>query len=404
MNILLIDEKLPHSVFSGKTVRLKNIYGRLAKTHKIIFARTMPLNSGESMELETWAEETFFDCLRLPVLREPSAFHRLKTIFTLRPWYDIESKYPGGSTCLNQCLNELADKYEIDLVITFCIETAQYGSFLSKRMPWIQDLGDSLVLQVRRQLSKADNWKRKLYLIQRLLRETGFEREMVSRADASLFVAEDDAALYPHDRGNKIHIVPNGVDTDYFNPAEVQPHVQKNPYVIFTGHMSFPPNQDAAMYFAETIFPAIRKQLPNLHFLVVGADPSEQVKQLERLAGVVVTGRVPDIRPFLAGAQVFVCPMRMGSGIKNKILEAMSMKLPIVATDLAMKGIDAPVEGILMAETPEDFAAQTLKAIEMGKTPGPVQALRHFVMSRYSWNINIDDYEKIFAKVSRKND
>jgi len=399
MNILLIDFALPDSIFSGKTVRLKNIYGRLAKDHSIVFLRTsMVGEENESSTLDRWAQNVFQEVLRLPYGASSTLAGRLRNLLMIKPWFEISKRYSGELPQVKRFIKELLVKYEIDLVINFANEAAQFGEALKGIIPWIQDLGDSMVMQHTRQFKKAVSIREKLWLATYILREKSFEQEMIRKAQATIFVSADDAKLYK-DLGF-VEIIPNGVDTDYFSRALVTEYVDDSQYVVFTGHMNFKPNIDAAIYFTEKILPLVRKQIPNLKFKIAGADPTDKVLRLRNIVGVEVTGAVPDLRPYLAGATAFVCPMRMGSGIKNKLLEAMAMEVPIVANALAAKGILNIPEGIVFfAETP-DFFAQALVRLLLNAASAKEMAKmgRNFVVQNYSWGLTIQKYQRLFEK------
>jgi polysaccharide biosynthesis protein PslH len=400
MKILLIDRALPSSVFSGKTVRLKHIYGRLAKENKIIYLRTaQPLEENESEELERWAQQTFSSCLRMPALPKASLFYKLAALLSGRPWYDLTVKRRNHLPKIVSFLKQIMKDEEVEAVITFDLEVAQYGQLLSQTLPWIQDLGDSMVLQLRRRIRQTTHSKTKLDLMIREFREARFEKEMILKAQKTIFVAQDDVQLYTRLSKEKIEVVPNGVDADYFNPESVTKLVTNNPYVVFTGHMSFAPNQDAASHFAKDIFPEVRKVYPNLEFKIVGADPSEEVRALSSIPGVEVTGSVPDIRPYLAGAAAFVSAMRMGSGIKNKVLEALAIGLPVICSPLTVAGI-AHLSGDLVFSvlSPSDYAKAISKVM---KDPSQrmlhKQLCRNFVKKYYSWDRAVGQYKAVLA-------
>ena len=399
MNILLIDRALPSSVFSGKPVRFRYIYGQLAKEMNITYLRTAQAGEeNESEELEEWARVTFKNCLRMPPLPKPVLINRLRTIVSLRPWYDLYGKYPDQLEDIFNELSRIIQAHEIDLVVTFDSEVAQYGLLASRICPWIQDACDSMVLQVRRQAAKASSFSKKSALWLRAVRETKLEREMTRLARETIYVAEDDATMYRSEKNISVEVIPNGVDTDYFDPSCVNQIKSANPFVVFTGHMSFVPNQDAVCFFAKEILPVIRNFFPNLEFKIVGADPTAKVYALTKIKGVEVTGRVPDVRPYLAGARAFVCSMRMGSGIKNKLLEAMAMKLPIVATSLALKGIeDFPRDAVVQTDGIHAFAntlTEVLNTRRQGDDLG--EQARSFVQNGYSWERALIRYRYLF--------
>jgi glycosyltransferase involved in cell wall biosynthesis len=165
--------------------------------------------------------------------------------------------------------------------------------------------------------------------------------------------------------------------------------------------MSYWANQDAVIWFASTILPALRAHEANTEFWIVGAGPNQAVKRLERLPGVRVTGAVPDVRPYLAHATAVVVPMRVGRGVQNKVLEAMAMAKPVVASELARSGLDAVVgdREIMVAATPSAFINALREVLsgsrklteEMGKLA------RALVVTHYGWPQNLRQLDELFA-------
>lgn len=222
-----------------------------------------------------------------------------------------------------------------------------------------------------------------------------FEKETARRADVSLFVSEAEAALFQEkadlDPG-RVRVLENGVDLDYFNPAAdfapLPPEERgKGPLLVFTGQMDYRPNVEAVDYFARHSLPLVRQRHPDARFAIVGRRPTAAVQALARLPGVIVTGSVPDVRGWLAAADIVVAPLRLARGIQNKVLEAMAMARPVVASMQAAEGIDA-VDGshFRVANDSDEEARMVLlllnspaEAVELGK------AARRRVEERYSW-------------------
>jgi sugar transferase (PEP-CTERM/EpsH1 system associated) len=229
-------------------------------------------------------------------------------------------------------------------------------------------------------LLHAREWRRVAKLESRIARECDWST-LVSKAEADLF-----AELHPAQAG-KIRSVSNGVDHGYFDPAQPfePPFATDRLNFVFTGTMDYPPNADAVAWFAEAILPIIRRTRPDAAFHIAGSNPAPRVHALTAIDGVFVTGRVPDIRPYIAHASASVAPMRIGRGIQNKVLEAMAMARPTVVTYDALTGIDAiPGEELLLADTPESFAAACIQAAGPGgKAIG--EAARRRVLRDYTW-------------------
>ncbi|MTW21756.1 TIGR03087 family PEP-CTERM/XrtA system glycosyltransferase [Allochromatium palmeri] len=173
-----------------------------------------------------------------------------------------------------------------------------------------------------------------------------FEREVATRFAASLFVSQQEAALFARASGvdpASLVVLRNGVDTAYFSadPERPSPFATPGPHLVFTGAMDYWANVEGVEWFVASILPVIRQTLPSVEFHIVGMNPTPRVQGLTRTDGVRVTGGVPDIRPYVQHASVVVVPLRIARGIQNKVLEAMSMARPVVATSQALEGIPA---------------------------------------------------------------
>ena len=193
----------------------------------------------------------------------------------------------------------------------------------------------------------------------------------------------------------------NGVDTAFFSPAETEGDLRQ---LIFTGVMDYGPNEDAAIHFAENILPLIQQRQPEAQFWVVGQDPTERVRRLSEQHGVHVTGGVPDVRPYLEKAGIFVCPLRYGTGVKNKLLAALAMQKPVVATRRSLDGLDLrETDHLLVADEREEFAAKVVQLIE---DPGQARRLassgRAFVGDRYSWESSARTLEDVLQGAVRQ--
>jgi len=195
--------------------------------------------------------------------------------------------------------------------------------------------------------------------------------------------------------------VGNGVDLEYFRP---QGGIKTRASVIFTGVMDYLPNVDAVVWFCDAVLPIIQAQVPEASFMICGSSPSAAVLELATRPGVTVTGRVPDMRPFLDSAQVLVAPMRMGRGIQNKVLEGLAMGLPCITSIAAWNGTVIPQgEGILATDDPRLFAEHVVRLFgddpyraDMGRK-GRLQVETH-----YGWDAQLKVLDRVIAQVTRR--
>jgi sugar transferase (PEP-CTERM/EpsH1 system associated) len=196
-------------------------------------------------------------------------------------------------------------------------------------------------------------------------------------------------------------VVPNGVDLEYFTPA---PGANGSRAIVFTGAMDYFPNVDAARFFAECVFPTVRRAVPDARFLIVGKKPAAAIRRLVGLAGVEVTGTVPDVRPYVREAAVAVAPLRVARGVQNKVLEAMAMGRSVVATPKAHEGLRArPGIDLLVEEEPALFAdavVQLLRSAELRESVG--KAGRQFVEREHSWRRSMERLDGVIQAVQRR--
>jgi sugar transferase (PEP-CTERM/EpsH1 system associated) len=222
----------------------------------------------------------------------------------------------------------------------------------------------------------------------RLLRR--FERAAAASFDRTLLVSADEcarfAALAPEAAG-RVFAVENGVDLARFSPdhAFPTPFGTAGPHVVFTGTMNYWPNADAVSWFVQTVLPGLLAARPGLMFHIVGANPTPEVLALAPRPGVAVTGRVADVRPYVAHADVVVAPLRIARGIQNKVLEAMAMGRPVVASPQAHEGVRAwPERDLLVAEGAAATQAAVGSILE-GRHPGLGAAGRAAMVAAYGW-------------------
>jgi sugar transferase (PEP-CTERM/EpsH1 system associated) len=184
----------------------------------------------------------------------------------------------------------------------------------------------------------------------------------------------------------RVHVVSNGVDTEYFKPQGVP--LEGPPRVIFTGDMSYFPNEEAVVFFAKQVLPLIRDQIAGVGFLIVGRNPGRRVQELQTLEGVEITGFVPDIREWLGKAQVAVAPFTIAAGIQNKILEAMAYGLPVVATPRAAQGLSASVADLVSTGESAEGLASRVVVLLRDSHLAQLRGLdgRRKVTEDYSWD------------------
>jgi len=281
------------------------------------------------------------------------------------------------------------------------VEGGFVGGIVPAGLPLAKVLSvhDAEVLRAREMLNCKLTVRQRMDYTIRKFTESRYERLVYPRFERCVLFADRDCEfnrrLIPK---AQFTVIPNGIDLDFYMP---QP-VQKEPHtLVFHGHLSYPPNVQAALEFANDVFPLIRSQLPDAMFHLVGAAPTPEIQELASREGIRLSANLPDLRSALCSAQVYVCPVRFGTGIKNKILEAMALSLPIVGYPGSTAGIDCiSGEHLFVVKRPEEFAAQVmtlLRNADLGRRIA--QAGRRLVEEKYSWDARALEYEQLYREV-----
>ncbi|WP_448502271.1 TIGR03087 family PEP-CTERM/XrtA system glycosyltransferase [Sphingomonas sp.] len=221
-----------------------------------------------------------------------------------------------------------------------------------------------------------------------------FEAATAARADASLFVSEAEAALFRKaTSAADVHAVENGIDCDRFDPA-TPPVEAARPLIVFTGQMDYAPNIEAVCWFAHEVLPAIQG-----HFAIVGRAPAAEVRALANQR-VTVTGEVDDVRGWLAAADLVVAPLKLARGVQNKVLEAMAMARPVLATPAAAEGIDHA--GTLAVADSAGAFADTARAMlaDRARSEALGRAARARVEARYGWDARLATLDALLDAVA----
>lgn len=228
-----------------------------------------------------------------------------------------------------------------------------------------------------------------------------FERRMAGEAEHALFCSEPEAELFcrraPEASATTVWMR-NGIDFDYFSPTQTSanPYPDSRPVIAFTGDMGYWPNIDAVLWFAREVFPALLDRSPRPRFAIVGAHPAASVRKLAN-DDILVSGRVDDVRPYLAHAAVVVAPLQVARGIQNKVLEGMAMGKAVVATSAAEQGLGVDEVGaVLIADTAREMAQRVAEVLD-GRHAGLPQLARRVIESRFSWNATLGRLDRLLA-------
>jgi glycosyltransferase involved in cell wall biosynthesis len=235
------------------------------------------------------------------------------------------------------------------------------------------------------------------------LTAVSYEKKFAGMFDEITLVSPVDAAVMRRIcPAATVSVVPNGVDSDHFKPSASK---SSEPILIFTGVMDYEPNVTAMNYFCSSVFPMIKKEIPDARLLIVGRDPTPEVRHFEEsVPGVTVTGFVDDIRDYFDESLIYVAPIKSGAGIKNKILEAWAMEKPVVATSMCCDGIDvAPGQDVLVADSAVEFAKSVINLLRDENLRRKLATnARKKVVDKYSWESQAAKFNTIYERVIRK--
>lgn len=306
---------------------------------------------------------------------------------------------------LQRWVDQTLERYEIDTVVVFSSSMVQFVDKPQyRKLHRVIDFVDVDSDKWRQYADNHQGLMRWVYQREhRLLQQV--EQQYCERFDHSLFVSPDEAALFrtlmPENLASKIQPLLNGVDVQFFDPALPVASAEfklDKPYIVFTGAMDYWANVDAVCWFADHVWPEILQKHPHLHFMIVGGNPSAEVKELAKRAGIVVTGRVEDVRPYIQQALLVVAPLRIARGIQNKVLEAMSMNKVVVATAMAMEGINAP-SSTWLRQT--DAAAEfSQHCVEILAQPVTNIGAREWIIDHFTWDATLEPLKQWMQKSS----
>jgi len=311
------------------------------------------------------------------------------------------SRNPAYFSAQRHRIRDICASGNFDVVYADGLPVTQYLLEGDLAPPAIVDLHDCFTLLFSRTMQAEPSWSRKVAIYAASRSIAKLERSL-SRVFARIITNStvDEAYLKMLDPEAATLTIGNGVDSEFFTAGNISSGVAQ---LVFTGVMDYGPNADAAVYFARDILPLIQKDRPDVQFWIVGKDPTERVRDLAILPGVHVTGSVPDVRPYLHSAGIFVCPLRYGAGVKNKLLAALAMNKAVVATRLSVEGLALQEgEDLLLADEPVEFAAKVLQLIrnpDYARQLGTTGQLT--VKAKYSWERSAKLLEDTLLSVAR---
>ncbi|MBP5189844.1 MAG: glycosyltransferase [Bacteroidales bacterium] len=389
MKILVILPRFPYPLEKGDKLRAYHQIRVLSVNNEVyLFALSHNRVGKEEIEqLSKYCRE-----IRIEKINKLcAAFRVLCNFFSIKSlqigyWYSKKA---------HKMYRKFENEVNPDVVYAQMVRTMKYASH--SRLPKVLDFQDALSMnQGRRMMNHSGLRYFFMHYEFKMLRSAEFNA--CSIFDRLTIISETDREAIPQHRDTTIDIVRNGVDFEYFHSLQTE----KKYDIVFCGNMQYKPNIDAARYLVNDIMPIVWRSHPKAKVVLAGATPTLAVRQLAS-DRITVTGTVDDIRPFYAQSKVFIAPMRIGSGLQNKLLEAMSMQIPCITTPLANDSLGAnDGEQIMIGRDAGQLAAAIIRLLDdQGFATSLSENALHFVRHNFSWDAAGADLEKVLKEAVR---
>ncbi len=391
-NILYLVHRMPYPPNKGDKVRSYHLLKHLAARHRVFLGTFI-----DDPQDEAYVDKLPPYCADLHIARIAPRIAKLRSLSGLFSNEALTLPYYRNTELQAWVTRTLRDE-KIDAAVIFSSAMAQYV----QGAPQLRKLVDFVDLDSAKWTQYAPNhrWPMSWLYRREGKRLLAFERAVAQQATRSFFVTENETELFlrsaPESKG-RAEAMCNGVDAEFFSPAQVMhtPFATGERALVFTGAMDYWPNIDAVSWFVAEVLPQLLQRWPGLRFYIVGRSPAPTVQALAS-EHVVVTGTVNDVRPYLQHAAVVVAPLRIARGIQNKVLEAMAMGLPVVASQECAGAVDAvPERDFLTAATVDDYLRQIESLLQSPDRAAAMgKAAREQVLARYSWDAHLSSIDR----------
>ena len=384
----------------GVSVRYLPILRHLAQRHDI----DLLVVSGGSEDLPRLQELRGL-CRRISVLPHPRcapsgclAKVRTYAAFLLPPTAPLSVVAHGGRSVTRRIL-EATKREQYDSIVWVGADLLPYLIAALPSMSFAKlfvDFIDSPALWSVR--GKAPIFRNRLLDRYERWKTAHWEAGVARRADATIYISPVDAAAAGGKAGNGAkRVVPNGINVPSMPDSGRAP--LPSPNIGFLGNMGYQPNIEAAEWLYHEIFTPLKERRPDLHLIVIGRNPSPSIRKIGDSPGVIVTGGVEDVWPYVNAVDVFLFPLLRGAGLKNKILEAMFAGKPVLTTEIGNEGIDAvPGNDFVLCRTPEDFRREAACLLDdPGKRERIGRSCSAFIREKFTWGPILEEYEELVA-------
>jgi len=375
MKIFYLVSRIPYPINKGDKLRAYHQLKLLSEKHDIILIALtdQPIAEDSLKELRKYCSEVVI----YSISKWRIFLNIINGIFKTIP-FQVSYFF---SKSVKKKIEYAIDKHKPDLIYCQLIRMAEYVKDI-KEVPKILDYVDALSKGLARRLDNSNLFLKSVIKLE-YKRVWAYENEMNNLFDKSIIITKQDREYLPVENKEEIAIIPNGIDFDYFQPMTID----KKYDLVFAGNMSYPPNISATKFLIKKILPEIIKTLPNIKCLIVGSSPNRTIK---KLAGknVDVLGWVENIKLYYAYSKIFVAPLQLGTGLQNKLLEAMAMEIPCIASSQAHRGVNAPINDcIFVADNVGEYYHAVLKLLNQPNLASKLaENARTWVSENYNWS------------------
>lgn len=393
LKILIIAQRFPYPLDRGDRLTIHHLVKFLSERHQVSLI-TFTARSHDP----AWEAELQPYCERIETL--PENLFRAYANCAMGLFDDVPLQvHYSHDPAMVSLVNRVVEETKPDLLYAHYIRMGRYV-LPHTHIPRVLAMQLSMTLNYKRLAEHSKTWIQRQIHFTEYKKLVKFEADFARRFNQVMLISNRDlAAINANPPLENVFFNPHGVDYEYFSP---DPNISKEKdSIVFTGNMRYRPNIDGAIYFCTEILPLIKERIPEVRVYLVGTDPTSEVLALASDPAVTVTGTVPDLRENLRKATVAIAPMRITAGLLNKVLEALSMELPMVVTPQANEGIDAiDGEHLVIAESAQDFAAEVVHLIENPARRVELgTAARAFIQNKWTWEAHLKELEQSFINI-----
>tara|TARA_B110000971_G_C20036904_1_gene514865 strand:- start:4389 stop:5555 length:1167 start_codon:yes stop_codon:yes gene_type:complete len=385
MKLFIITSRIPYPLDKGDKLRIYHQMKTLAKVNDLyLCAIQLPFSnktSAAKTELETFCKEVHF--IKLSLLEV--CLSLISALFSKLPFQTALFTSKNGKKQVVKLLKDIKPSH----IYCQLSRAAEYvrGSEVSKTLDYM----DVFSKGFERRTQNAPTYSKWLYRWE-TRKQREYETDVFKDFNTHSIISEVDRSFINHSDNLSIKIIKNGVDFNYFVPQQTRLKYD----IVFVGNMAYAPNVDAAKYLCKEVLPILIKQIPTIKILLAGTQPTKAILKLQSNT-VTVSGWMEDIRTAYASSRICIAPMRIGTGLQNKLLEAMAMNKACISTSLAANPIEAPTNSILIGNTKEELAALCLDLLQNEAKRNEIASTGHrFVKNTYQWSKTTEQLNKLF--------